>query len=152
MRLVLAAVGRLKAGPMKALADEYAGRLVWPLTQREIDIRTRLSAAELTQREADALLAAVPAGARVVVLDERGKALDSRTFATQLGRWQDDGTSDCAFLIGGADGHASAVRQRADLLLSFGSLTWPHMLARVMLLEQLYRAQQILAGHPYHRD
>lgn len=152
MRLTVAAIGRMKPGPMKQLADEYQGRMNWPVIVREIDIRQRLSPAELTEREGEALLAIVPAGSRVVVLDERGKALNSRAFASQLGRWRDDGAADCAFLLGGADGHAGAVRRRADLLLSFGSLTWPHMLARVMVLEQLYRAQQILAGHPYHRD
>jgi 23S rRNA (pseudouridine1915-N3)-methyltransferase len=151
MRLILAAVGRMKAGPMKDLADAYAGRIGWPLTLREVDIRQRMSQAELTEREGEALLALVPASAKVVVLDERGKALDSRAFAGQLGRWRDDGAQECAFLIGGADGHAHAVRARADILLSFGSLTWPHMLVRVMMLEQIYRAQQILAGHPYHR-
>ena len=98
------------------------------------------------------LLAAVPADAAVVALDESGQALSSRALAARIGRWRDDGRGCIAFLVGGADGLDDAVCARADLVLSFGKATWPHMLARAMLAEQLYRAQQILAGHPYHRD
>ncbi|MBL6957580.1 MAG: 23S rRNA (pseudouridine(1915)-N(3))-methyltransferase RlmH, partial [Rhodospirillales bacterium] len=98
------------------------------------------------------LLGAVPKGAAAVVLDETGKNLGSRAFAEKLSRWRDDGRRDAAFLIGGADGHDGAVLKAADLVLSFGSLTWPHMLVRGMLAEQLFRAQSILSGHPYHRD
>jgi 23S rRNA (pseudouridine1915-N3)-methyltransferase len=87
-----------------------------------------------------------------VALDERGKALPSEAFAAKIGDWRDRGAGDLAFLIGGADGHGDAVRARADFLLAFGPMTWPHMLVRGMLAEQLYRAQQILAGHPYHRS
>ncbi|WP_445680920.1 23S rRNA (pseudouridine(1915)-N(3))-methyltransferase RlmH [Radicibacter daui] len=152
MRVTIAAVGRMKNGPQRLLFDEYTGRLGWPLTLREIDIRKRLSPAELTRAEGEALLEAVPAGARIVVMDERGRSLPSSDFARTLGRWQEEGAGEVAFLIGGADGHSDAVRSRASLLLSFGAATWPHMLARVMLAEQIYRAQQILAGHPYHRE
>jgi 23S rRNA (pseudouridine1915-N3)-methyltransferase len=152
MRITIAAVGRMKGGPLRQLCEEYAARLSWPLTLREIDIRKRLPPAELTQKEGEALLEAVPPGARLVVLDERGRTLPSSDFARTLGRWQEEGTGDVVFLIGGADGHSDAVRARASLLLSFGAATWPHMLARVMLVEQVYRAQQILAGHPYHRE
>jgi 23S rRNA (pseudouridine1915-N3)-methyltransferase len=94
---------------------------------------------------------AVPKGATIIVLDQRGKTLSSEDFATRLGRWQDEGVGDLAFIIGGADGLDPAWRQRAALVLSLGAMTWPHVLARVMLAEQLYRAQSILAGHPYHR-
>jgi 23S rRNA (pseudouridine1915-N3)-methyltransferase len=87
----------------------------------------------------------------VVALDERGAALSSAAFAERLGTWRDGGIPDLAFLIGGADGLADTVRQRAGLVLSLGLMTWPHLLARGLLLEQIYRAQQILAGHPYHR-
>lgn len=151
MRLTIAAVGRSKPGPLRDLYQEYAGRLTWPLTLREIDIKKRAAPAELTRLEGEALLVAVPSGAKVAVLDERGRALDSTGFAALLGAWRDGGANDAVFMIGGADGHAPAVRERADLLLSFGVMTWPHMLARAMLAEQIYRAQQILAGHPYHR-
>ena len=95
---------------------------------------------------------AIPAGALVVALDERGESLSSRELAGRIGSWRDGGQSDIAFAIGGADGLDPSIRERAGLVLSFGRLTWPHQLARAMLAEQIYRAQQILAGHPYHRD
>ncbi|MGK9168213.1 23S rRNA (pseudouridine(1915)-N(3))-methyltransferase RlmH [Inquilinus limosus] len=151
MRLTIAAVGRARPGPLRDLFDDYAGRSAWPLTLREVEARKGLSGPALKREEAALLLAAVPAGAAVVALDERGRDLDSEGFARLLGRWRDEGRGDLAFLIGGADGHDDAVRDRADLLLCFGRLTWPHMLARAMLAEQIYRAQTILSGHPYHR-
>ena len=151
MRLHIVAVGQLKAGPHAALARHYAERLAWPLVLREVEEKRPLPAAELKEREAALLLAAVPAGAVIVALDERGKPLASAAFAQKIAQWRDGGTSDLAFLIGGADGLADGVRQKAQLVLSLGAMTWPHLLVRGMLLEQLYRAQQILAGHPYHR-
>ncbi|HWG80637.1 MAG TPA: 23S rRNA (pseudouridine(1915)-N(3))-methyltransferase RlmH [Stellaceae bacterium] len=151
MRLHIVAVGKLKAGPHAALARHYAERLAWPLAIREVEEKRPLPAAELKEREAALLLAAAPAGAVLVALDERGRSLTSAAFAQKLAQWRDSGASDLAFLIGGADGLAEAVRQKARLVLSLGAMTWPHPLVRGMLLEQLYRAQQILAGHPYHR-
>lgn len=151
MRLWLAAVGRARGGPARDLYEEYAGRLTWPLTLKEVEVKKRLPPDELKRQEAELLLAAIPAGATVVALDERGKTMDSAAFAQRIGAWRDGGVADLAFLIGGADGHGEAVRRRADLLLAFGPMTWPHMLVRGMLTEQIYRAQQILAGHPYHR-
>ena len=102
-------------------------------------------------REGELLLGAVPAKAVLVALDRRGKVLDSEGFARRLARWRDDSVSDVAFLIGGADGHGEPLLKKAALVLSFGAMTWPHLLARAMLAEQIYRAQQLLAGHPYHR-
>ncbi|MDR3516955.1 MAG: 23S rRNA (pseudouridine(1915)-N(3))-methyltransferase RlmH [Azospirillaceae bacterium] len=151
MKLWLAAIGRSRAGPARALFDEYAGRLIWPLTVRELESKKRLDPDSQKRQEADLLLAAIPPGATVVALDERGTLLSSEGFALRLGKWRDSGVSDLAFLIGGADGHGDSVRQHADLLLALGPMTWPHLLVRGMLAEQLYRAQQILAGHPYHR-
>ena len=109
------------------------------------------SAAERRAREGDRLLNAVPDGALLVALDEGGRALKSRDFADQIGKWLDAGQRSLAFAIGGADGLAPAVIERARLVLSLGPMTWPHMLARCLLVEQLYRAQQIRAGHPYHK-
>ncbi|MBP2315181.1 23S rRNA (pseudouridine(1915)-N(3))-methyltransferase RlmH [Azospirillum soli] len=151
MRLWLAAVGRARVGPARDLFEEYAGRLSWPLTLREVEVKKRLPPDEMKRQEAELLLAAIPQGSVVVALDERGKALSSEAFAAKMGAWRDQGVADIAFLIGGADGHGDAVRARADLLLALGPMTWPHMLVRGMLTEQIYRAQQILAGHPYHR-
>lgn len=152
MRLLIAAVGRHKRGPLKPLEQHYAERILWPLTIREVEERRKLPAAELKEREGALLLAALPAGAAIIVLDERGITLSSADFAGRIAAWRDRGVNDAAFLIGGADGHGDTVRRRADLVLSLGAMTWPHLLVRGMLLEQLYRAQQIIAGHPYHRE
>ncbi|HVI87377.1 MAG TPA: 23S rRNA (pseudouridine(1915)-N(3))-methyltransferase RlmH [Dongiaceae bacterium] len=161
MKLRLLAVGRAGTKrPEIALIDEYRQRLTWPLTIQEVEEKRPLPSAALKKREGELLLAALDGGKMgskagrqiVVVLDERGRSLTSRDFAARIGSWRDGGVGEIAFLIGGADGHDEAVRARADLLLSLGTMTWPHQMVRVLLAEQLYRAQQILAGHPYHRD
>ena len=151
MRLTIAAVGRARPGPLRDLFADYVGRSTWPITLREVEARKGLTGAALKREEASLLLGALPAGAATVVLYERGRDLDSAGLARILARWRDEARGDTAFVIGGADGHDDSVRDRADLLLSFGRLTWPHMLARAMLAEQIYRAQTILSGHPYHR-
>lgn len=150
MRLTICTVGRLKAGPERDLIDKYKKRLHWPLEIVEVEERRKLSAAETKTRESALLTGALPDGAVRIALDERGKTLSSENFANKLGAWRDQGR-DIAFLIGGAGGLAPEHRKGADLVLSFGAATWPHMLARAMLVEQIYRAQEILAGHPYHR-
>ena len=155
MKFRIVAVGRMKAGPERELYDHYAARVRPAIAMTEIEEKRPLSSAELKAREAELLLAALDEakGKRAVVaLDERGKTFSSRDFAQRLQRFEDDGAQEIVFLVGGADGHGDAVFKRADLKLSLGTMTWPHMLVRGMLAEQLYRAQQILAGHPYHRD
>lgn len=147
MRLTLVAVGRIR-GPLQDLFDDYAGRLPWRLTAHEIDIRA--PAAEMTRREGAAMAKHVKADAIVVALDRRGSSWSSEDFAKRLSAWQGQGR-DVAFLIGGADGLAPDLIARADAKLSLGPMVWPHLLARVMLAEQLYRASAILARHPYHR-
>lgn len=155
MRLHVCAVGRLRAGPERALIDDYLARLdragrplgLGPAAEHEVEDRKNAGPAA----EAALLARAVPRGARLVALDERGRMLSSPDLAAQLGRWRDGGAADAAFAIGGADGLDPALRDRADLVLSFGAMVWPHALARVMLAEQLYRAATILAGSPYHR-
>jgi 23S rRNA (pseudouridine1915-N3)-methyltransferase len=151
MRLTVIAVGRAKDGPEQALWAAYTKRLTWPIALKEVEARGNLPAAERMAKEAALLLAAVPPGAMSVVLDGRGQALASGAFAARIGKWRDDGVKELAFLIGGADGHAPEVLQRANFLLSLGPMTWPHLMARAMLAEQLYRAHSILSGHPYHR-
>jgi 23S rRNA (pseudouridine1915-N3)-methyltransferase len=123
-----------------------------PVSLVEVEEKRRLTGAELKQREAALILAALPADAGLVALDERGATWTSRQFADRLAGWRDGGAGVLAFAIGGADGLGQAVIERADAVLSLGQMTWPHLLARSLLLEQLYRTQQILAGHPYHRD
>jgi 23S rRNA (pseudouridine1915-N3)-methyltransferase len=151
LRILIAAVGRARAGPHLELQRLYAERLTWPLDIREVEERRKLSAPERKTREGELLLAALPDRALVVALDERGKNVSSADFAKLIAKWQ-SAAPTIAFLIGGADGHGEPVRARADYLLALGAMTWPHLLVRAMLCEQLYRAQQILAGHPYHRE
>jgi 23S rRNA (pseudouridine1915-N3)-methyltransferase len=158
MKLRILAVGRAKGGPESALIAEYQKRLHWPLVIDEVEEKRPLSGAELKAREGALLQAAIgradKAGGRAVLiaLDERGKILGSRDFAARLKGWEEQGAPEILFLLGGADGLAPALRDQATFVLSLGQMTWPHLLARAMLVEQIYRAQQILAGHPYHRD
>lgn len=155
MRLHLCAVGRLRAGPERALIDDYLQRFdrtgralgLGPATEHQVEDKRGGGMAA----EAALLRRAVPAGAVTVVLDERGQMLDSVAFAQRLAGWRDAGAQDLALLIGGADGLDPELRAQADVALSLGSMVWPHMLVRVMLAEQLYRAASILAGSPYHR-
>ena len=155
MKIIVAAVGRLKPGAERMLVDDYleragqAGRALGlgPFAVTEIDERKARDRAAQSTR----LIEAIPDGAAAIALDERGKALTSREFAKLLASLRDSGVDTTAFLIGGPDGHDDRLRARADRLLSFGPMFWPHMLARVMLAEQFYRAVSILAGTPYHR-
>lgn len=155
MRVHLCVVGRLKAGPEHALVSDYLKRFdrsgramgLGPVTVHEVDDRKGGGMAG----EAALLRRALPAGARLCVMDERGRVMGSPAFADQLAGWRDGGTQDLAFVIGGADGIDPGLRAEADFSLSFGEMVWPHMLVRVMLAEQLYRAASILAGAPYHR-
>jgi 23S rRNA (pseudouridine1915-N3)-methyltransferase len=151
----LCVVGRLRAGPEKTLIDDYltrfdrTGRALGLGPARVVEVEDRKGGGMAA--EATLLEKAVPDGAVLAVLDERGKVMTSPKFADTLGRFRDDGRSDIAFVIGGADGIDPALRAKADMALSLGQMVWPHMLARVMLSEQLYRAASILAGSPYHR-
>lgn len=141
MSLLLHIVARGKIGrsPEAELVARYLGRIAWPTRMTELP-------------DAGGRLPDVAGQTRTVALDERGRVLSSAEFAAVLGRWRDEGVREARFLIGAADGHDPATRDAADLLLSFGRATWPHMLARAMLAEQLFRATAILAGHPYHRE
>jgi len=155
MRVHLCAVGRLRAGPERDLIDDYVTRFdrtgralaLGPFHEHEVEDRKGGG----MEAEAALLERALPSGALLVTLDERGKLLSSPEFADMLAKWRDGGRQDVAFVIGGADGVAPGLRARADASISFGRMVWPHMLVRVMLTEQLYRAASILAGAPYHR-
>ncbi len=155
MRVTICAVGRLRAGPEHELISDYlqrfdrSGRALGLGPAKVVEVEDRKGGGMAA--EGDLLARAVPAGALVVTLDERGRVQSSPEFAADLAGWRDGGRQDLAFLIGGADGLAPALRDRADQSLSFGRMVWPHMLVRVMLAEQLYRAASILSGAPYHR-
>ena len=155
MKLHIAAVGRLRAGPEAELVHDYIDRFgkagrslgLGPISIHEVEAKKGGMAAE-----AKLLERAIGSNSPICTLDERGQVLSSPDFARMLGRWRDDGASAPVFVIGGADGLDQSLRSRADMSLSFGKMVWPHMMVRVMLAEQLYRAASILAGSPYHRN
>src|SRR3977135_1035419 len=159
MRLVVIAIGRLKQGPERDLAkrdrerfDDIGRKLGFRgLEIHEIPESRARDAATRMAEEAAAMSAAIPEKSVLVALDERGENIDSAGFARHLGRWRDQSVANNVFMIGGADGLSPDLRRKAKLGIAFGSATWPHQMVRVMLLEQLYRAATILAGHPYHR-
>ena len=138
MLLHVIARGKIARSPEADLFERYARRIAWPLRHTELP--------ESGGKVPDPQLPF-----RTVLLDERGEQLSSEKFAAILGRWRDDGVREARFVIGAADGHGEAARGKADLLIAFGAMTWPHLLARAMLAEQLWRATSILAGHPYPR-
>ncbi len=159
MRLLVIAIGRLKQGPERELVERYRERfddIGRKLGFRGLEIheipesRARDVASRMVE-EAAAITAAIPEKSTVVALDERGDNIDSSAFARHLGRWRDDQVAQTIFVIGGADGLSPDLRRTAKLRMAFGAATWPHQMVRVMLLEQVYRAATILAGHPYHR-
>lgn len=153
MHIILAAIGKLKKNsPEYELMSEYLKRTKWSVEIKEYEEKKALSGEALKNAEAELLLSGIPEKAKVVVLDEHGDTLSSREFAGKLRSWQNNGSDTVAFLIGGADGHGKKVKDRANLTLSFGRMTLPHFLMRVVLAEQIYRAKTILDGHPYHRD
>ena len=146
MKVTIAAIGKCKKGSAeRTLIDEYIKRSSWNIVIKEADNSNQ-------EEEAKFLQAAIPHGAKVVVLDERGVNIKSLELAERVADWQLNGCSEVCFLIGGADGHLQSTRDTADLILSFGKLTLPHILMRAVLAEQIYRIQTIIAGHPYHRE
>ena len=159
MRLLIAAVGRLKAGPERELLARYLERAnaagkplsLTPLEVTEISESPAQAATKRKADEAKALASAIPQKAKLIALDERGKSTGSEDFARKLARFRDDGAAAAVFLIGGADGLDETLRKQADLTLSFGAATFPHQIVRILLAEQIYRAITILSGHPYHR-
>ena len=146
MRATVLAIGKCKKNsPEAAIIAEYVKRSGWTIQIKETDNASQAEEAEFLQKS-------IPHGAKVIVLDERGENLKSLELAAKVEKWMADGCSEISFLIGGADGHLLSTRNRADLLLSFGKLTLPHMLMRAVLSEQIYRIQTIINHHPYHRE
>jgi 23S rRNA (pseudouridine1915-N3)-methyltransferase len=159
MRLLVIAIGRLKQGPERQLADRYRERFddigrklgFRGLEVHEIAESRARDAVSRIAEEAAAISAAMPPKSALIALDERGDNLDSGSFARHLSRWRDEQTANTIFAIGGADGLSPELRRMAQVRMAFGAATWPHQMVRVMLFEQIYRAATILAGHPYHR-
>lgn len=151
MKINLIVIGQLKDGPEHDLIQKYSKRLHWKLNIKQLVSKKSLSGSELKIAEADLIRANLAPGTPLIALDERGQNLTSEQFAKGIQKFQLRGISELNICIGGADGLDKSIRDQAEWLISFGALTWPHMLVRVMVLEQLYRAQQILAGHPYHK-
>lgn len=139
MRLHIVARGKIGRSPEAELVARYAKRITWPFTLTELP-------------ESGGSVPEPPSPSRLVLLDERGSQMSSEAFAELLGKWRDNGVREARFVIGAADGHGEDARREADLLLGFGEMTWPHLMVRALLAEQLWRATSILAGHPYHRS
>lgn len=150
MKLLIAAIGKAKASPEQQLYSDYIRRLKWKSELKEFDVKLD-DALKRKMREGELLLGACKGYDKIIALDEHGKDLGSQAFANHLKRWQGQGHSSFAFLIGGADGLDKTVVEKSHLVWSLGKVTWPHMLVRALLTEQLYRAYSILGGHPYHR-
>lgn len=153
MQIVISAIGKLKKKtPEDELIQDYLKKTKWSISIKEYEEKRSLLGEQLKEAESELLLNSVPVGSKIVALDENGKTPSSREFASLIGKWIDEGVPAISFLIGGANGHAEKLKQKADYKLSFGRMTLPHILARVVLAEQIYRAKTILDGHPYHRD
>ena len=160
MQVGIFAVGRMKKGPERELVDRYFDRFTKSAPALGLSfggvseiVESRLDKAQARMdEESNKMLGGLQDNARLIVLDERGKSISSRQFADDIAAFRDDGARQLLIAIGGPDGHGDLARERADKLLSFGSMTWPHQIARILLAEQLYRATTILSNHPYHRD
>lgn len=149
MKLIISAIGKLKSGPEKDLFDDYAKRLTrWKLDVFENEVKQP----NPKDLEGTKLIAPIPMNSLIIALDEDGKQFSSREFAGMLAQYEEQSVGAISFLIGGADGHSDMIKNMSAFRLSLGKLTLPHLLARAVLMEQIYRAQQILQGHPYHRD
>ena len=146
MKVTILAIGKCKSkSPETQIIEEYLKRSSWNIQIKEKDNSNQEDEAKFLQSQ-------IPEGAKVIVLDERGENIKSLELAAKIEKWQSNGCSELCFIIGGADGHLPSTRDKADLILSFGKLTLPHMLMRAVLTEQIYRVQKIIEGHPYHRE
>lgn len=152
MHFTIISIGKWKSGPEKALYEHYAGRLPWKLTLRECELKKNAPPNLCKEKEAELLLAACEGHEAIYALDEKGKDITSTSLAHQLQNTRERGIRNTAFLIGGSDGLHDSVRSKATFLFSLGRVTWPHLLVRGLLAEQLYRSYTILNNHPYHRE
>lgn len=150
MHIDIVAVGKNTSRPIKEICAEYQKRLKWSVSVHEIQIKDRNPSLQ-KEKECSALLKKIDNDTIVIALDETGENISSQQFSSYISKQQNNGHNNIAFIIGGADGLNDEIRSRSNKLLSFGRLTWPHMMVRALLMEQIYRAQQIISGHPYHR-
>jgi 23S rRNA (pseudouridine1915-N3)-methyltransferase len=151
LKIDIIVVGKVKKGPWHELIDDYIARTKWPVHLIEVESKFTDSKAQQSH-EQRLILEKLDENSFVIVMDERGDGLRSLDFAQTLQKIQSTGSDKITFLIGGAEGFTDEIRQKANMMMSFGQQTWPHVMVRVMLLEQIYRAQQIIVGHPYHRE
>ena len=153
MRISIVAIGRARTGSEAKLFQYYSDKLsLWKISLIEKEVRKQVAPNKTISAEGDLISRVIPKDSFIIAMDENGKQVNSREFAKILSHQKDFGYGEVTFLIGGANGLSSTLIKRADQVLSLGQLTWPHLLARVLLIEQIYRAQQIIMGHPYHRD
>lgn len=153
MKITIAAIGKIKPSPERELCDKFIKQLPWPVSVIELDAKASLPIVQRKQEEARLLLAALAKAApdKIIALDEQGASHASASFATMIQEWQNRGASHLAFVLGGQDGHDQSLLDKAHATMALGPMTWPHMLARALLLEQIYRAHSLLTNHPYHR-
>ncbi len=151
MKITIAAVGKMKSATMREMYESYRGRISWDVALKEVEEKRQLPVEQLKQKEGELLLKAAPKPSFKIAMDEKGRQLGSYEFADMLEKWQGGGQNRLTFLFGGADGLGRNVLDVANFRFSLGHMTWPHMMARVMLMEQLYRAYSIVNSHPYHR-
>lgn len=151
MNITILSIGRFKNNPQKEIFETYVNRLPWNIALKELEVKSAVTGEVLKQKEGELLLSAAANSAKIILLDERGKNLSSKEFAEQISNFQDNG-QNLTFIIGGASGVSEEVKRKANLILSLGKLTFPHMMVRSILAEQLYRAYSIINNHPYHRE
>lgn len=152
MKITIATIGKNnKSSPTAQLCQEYIKRTPWQVEIKEFEEKKPLPTDKLKEKEAALLLSSVDSSTIVIAMDENGKNFSSEEFAEKISSWQSQGYAKFSFMIGGAAGHGDSVKERADLKLSMGRMTWPHMMARAMLCEQIYRAFTIISSHPYHK-
>ena len=153
MKLTILSIGKFrKFDPARELFLEYQKRLSWKVELKELELKGNFQGEVLKIKEGELMLSKVPNGAKIIALDEKGKMFSSPEFASIIKNYANHGSSELAFIIGGADGLSSELKQKADLILSFSKMTFPHLMIRAFLAEQIYRANTIISGHPYHRN
>jgi 23S rRNA (pseudouridine1915-N3)-methyltransferase len=152
MNIEIISIGKFRNSPQKEIFELYKKRCSWNIKLKELEVKSGSNPETIKEKEGDLILSSVPSSAKIILLDETGKNLSSKEFAGLIQNFRNNSVSNLAFIIGGADGTSIKVKQKADIILSLGKLTFPHMMVRSILSEQLYRAFSIINNHPYHRE